>query len=386
MQKKFLVATTLGVAIVVFVVLSLVRASVMAPKEEAVLTGGLLAAPIEVRGTSYLIPSDEVYDSGRTAEDVPPITAPVFTTAAVIDNALADDVYGIDVEVNGKHRFYSNQMLNWHYVVNDTFEGKDIAVTFDVLTGSSMVYERTLSGTTLSFAATGKVYESSMLLGDGEGNNWWMTRGVAVSGPRVGTSLTVYPSTVMMWGAWRDAYGDTGEVLSGETGYVRDYMRHPYGAYDNAMTVYFPMHTIDSRIEGTKWWTFGLARNGEAMAFTRKLLSEVHVTNETLGGEALVALYDADFAVARVFAATTPDGQQLTFAYDEEKERITDNETGSVWSATGVATSGTLRGTALTEYGTQPMFWFAWASMYPNTAIAADATLHEDTANTNAAD
>lgn len=389
MQKKVFAATAVVAAIVVFVVLTLVRNSATAPSDDYVLRDGLLETPVTVRGTTYLVPEAAIYDSGRTPEDLPALTDPAMTTAAAMDAVLGDELLGIDVEVAGKHRFYPYQIMNWHYVVNETsFNGASLIVTYDALTGAAQVYESSVvdgGGEQVRLSASGSVYENSMLLSDGSGSFWWATRGIAVTGRLAGKTLRQYPSTVMRWADWRDAYGAAGEVLSNETGHVRDYSRHPYGSYDTTMTVYFPMAHLDTRIEGTKWFTYGLVRNGEAMAFTRNHLVEVRVANETVGGEQVVAFYDEAYDLVRVFAAKSGD-RQLTFTYDEEIDRITDNETGSVWSVTGVAKSGKLKGETLDALPTSPMFWFAWSSMFPETKIAAESALSEDKSNTNAAD
>ena len=36
----------------------------------------------------------------------------------------------IGVEVNGKHRAYPMQILIWHEIVNETFDGKHLLVTY----------------------------------------------------------------------------------------------------------------------------------------------------------------------------------------------------------------------------------------------------------------
>ena len=61
------------------------------------------------------------------------------------------------------------------------------------------------------------------------------------------------------------------------------------------------------------------------------------------------------------------DGQTLTFSLGEDG--ITDEETGSVWSVTGRATSGPMAGTELEPVIHQNHFWFAWAVFEPDTEV-----------------
>lgn len=145
------------------------------------------------------------------------------------------------------------------------------------------------------------------------------------------------------------------------------------------------MNNRDSRIEGAKWQIFGLTLSGEEMAFALNILKKTGVANETVGGMAVTSIYDAERDVVRVFYGTV-EKQSVTLQYDNAKKRITDAETGSVWNTQGLATSGTLKGVQLEEVTTQPMFWFAWVSAYPQTKIAAESALSENSSNTNAGD
>lgn len=377
MQKKFLFGVTLGVAAVTVIIILAVRGAQLAGGEqsEAALVNGVLAESVRHDGRDYIVPPTLVYDSLQKSDALPSLQNPAVTSIANMDGVLGDDVFGIDVAVDGTHRFYPYQILNWHYVINDTFGDKTLAVTYDPLTASAMVFERSAEE---KFSATGFIYENSMLLGDGA-NDWWQTRGIAVIGPRAGDTLATYPSEVLSWGDWKDAYPN-GEVLSDETGFARDYARHPYGGYDAAFTVYFPVGTTDTRIEGLKSRVFGVVLDGQAMAFVNTLLKQVTVANESVGGNAVVGMYDPEQEIVRVFRSTV-DGQLLTFIYDEDGEEIVDNETGSIWSTTGIATSGELRGTQLAQVQTSSMFWFAWSSAYADTMIAAASLLAEPAEN-----
>src|SRR3989339_1161192 len=127
-QKNLLIG--LGIFILVILILTLIRTWRMSNVEKmmqgAELPYGLLEEAVSYDGDSYLVPPTQIYESGS---ELPALTNPDFDTVAQADAYLADDIPGVDVEVNGQHRFYSYQILNWHEVVNDSFSGVDLAVT-----------------------------------------------------------------------------------------------------------------------------------------------------------------------------------------------------------------------------------------------------------------
>ncbi|MFA6522593.1 MAG: DUF3179 domain-containing protein [Patescibacteria group bacterium] len=327
-----------------------------------------------------LIPEDEIYDYGQSAEDLPALTDPTFVSVTTADEFLADEVYGVDVEVGGMHRFYSFQILNWHEVVNDTFGEQKMLVTLCPLCRSAVVYDRTVDGTALTFNSDGRVYNNNVLLRDAETDSLWLQlRGLGVSGKEISTQLTLYPSTTMTWADWKEAY-PTGEVLSNETGFDRDYTRHPYSNYDTAETVYFPLNHEDSRIT-SKWLLRGYVNGGEQIAFVNTVMRGFGVSNETVGEKKIVAFYDADSDSVSVFDPVVGD-ETLTFSYNFNFKKILDDQTGSEWDANGVAISGAYHGVKLTALPTQESFWMCWSALYPKTKISQmpDATPEETTA------
>ncbi|MFA6130755.1 MAG: DUF3179 domain-containing protein [Patescibacteria group bacterium] len=335
---------------------------------DANLGDGIYTTAVSYRGEAYLIPPEDIYDYGQSAEDLPALTDPLFVSVDEADAYLAEEVSGIDVEVGGVHRFYSYQILNWHEVVNDTFGDEKFLVTLCPLCRSAVVYDRSVDGIDLTFNSDGRVYNNNVLLRDAETDSLWLQlRGLAVSGEKIGTQLSIYPSVTMTWAEWKEAYPN-GEVLSNETGYVRDYARHPYANYDTAETIYFPLNHEDN-IVAKKWLLTGYVNERETIAFVNTIMKGFVVSNETVGGKPIVAFSNADGNQIHVFDASV-NGETLTFAYDFETKKITDTKTNSVWSLEGLATSGSLRGTQLVLLPTQEAFWMCWVSQYPKTLVS----------------
>jgi hypothetical protein len=303
-----------------------------------------------------------IIDSGLSAEEIPSIDSPKFVDVATADELLGDDLFGIDFETNGAHRFYPVQILNWHQVVNDSFGVEQIAVTFDPLTYSSAVYSRIDDGQILTLNASGQVYDNNtILMADQGATRWIQLTGQAVTGNQ---SLDELPSTFMKWGDWKTAHPN-GEVLSSDTGATFDYTRHPYGAYDTAKTIYFPLDHKSASLS-PKWVVTSYRQDNEQVSFAQKIMDGKGVIEEQIGGRSLVGFLDYNLGITRVFDRNA----ESHFTYDFKKHQITDQETGSIWSPEGLCISGKLKGTQLAQLSTRTSFWFAWSAQFPDSRIA----------------
>lgn len=338
--------------------------------ETAELQNGLLADSISYDGEKYLVPPTDIYD-GAT---LPAITEPTFDNVYTADTYLADDVQGIDIEVGGEHRFYSYQILNWHEVVQDSFNGTDLTITHCALCKSSAVYESSFNGKDLELENAGKIYNNNQLLESNDGSLWLQLRGTAISGKYTGEQLIEYPFQVMTWAQWSESYPD-GYALSNNTGYTRDYGMHPYQNYDIADMIYYPLST-DIEFLVSKWEVEGLEVNGGATAFADNIMLGKMVSNETVGEMNVVGFYHEELGTTLVYLATAAE-HNLTFSYDWDTGTMTDDQTGSIWNVNGTCLSGELAGTQLSRIQTKPSFWMCWSQQYTESAIAEVEIVNE---------
>ncbi|MDO8599473.1 MAG: hypothetical protein Q7S02_05165, partial [bacterium] len=103
-RKTFLITVLITTVVVAIGLFSLRNARLADDADASALVNGVFAEPVTQGGTSYLIPLDEIYDIGDV--EIPALTNPTFTSVAAMDRLLGDDLYGIDVVVNGIHRYY----------------------------------------------------------------------------------------------------------------------------------------------------------------------------------------------------------------------------------------------------------------------------------------
>lgn len=371
------------------------------------VAGGMYDKPVMKDGVRYVVPPDEVYENGLGKDGIPALNEPSYTTVAVADESLADDVYGISVEVNGDYRFYSFQILNWHEIVNDRFGDTNLLISYSPLCGSAVVYDRNifddkvadwnLNGEPITFGDAGYVYnDCAILYGGPEDNLWNQATGELIAGDMAGEiALHRYASEVVSWLSFKADHPD-GEVLSVDTGFARDYRHHPYGSYDTSDSYLFPVNATTTRLSAKEpvWDVVvqkGVVINNVLVpedvhvGLTTKLVAFMKDLNITVGDTSYAAFLDG--TAVHLFIARDDSGSALTFV--KEAGVITDKETGSTWNAKGLATKGELKGTQLMEDPSSARYFaFSYVSQYPDAimpgadvfdaAVAASATVNAD--------
>ena len=274
------------------------------------------------------VPDSLVLHGGPPRDGIPAIDEPAFESA---DEAswLNNDDRVIGVSHGGIARAYPIRVLNWHEIVNDSFDGVPVLVTFCPLCGTGIVFEPK-GGERADFGVSGLLYNSDVLLYDRETESLWsQILAEAVAGPRVGDTLKVLPSSHTTWGAWRaDHPGSI--VLSRETGFFRDYDRDPYAGYERNPTIFFPVaNAVEEGGLHPKERVMGLRVGDLEKAYPYSVLAlrDEAMFSDTVGDDEFVIHWDKDKHVAW---ATDTNGTIVT------------------------TTDG---------------FWFAWYAFFPETEV-----------------
>lgn len=273
-----------------------------------------------------LVPESEILSGGPPRDGIPAIDAPRFVAAAAATFPEGNErVLGI--RHNGVVKAYPVAILNWHEIVNDTFAGEPIAVSYCPLCGTGIAYRARTGDRELSFGVSGLLYNSDMLLYDRKTRSLWsQILRQAVSGPMKGTQLEAIPVDHTRWSEWRRQHPDT-LVLSTDTGYQRDYASSPYPGYESSRKLWFPVPAQDDRYH-PKEPVLGVEVDGEFKAYPfvelGKTAGEVH---DTLSGRSIIVSYDR-----RNHAATA------RFVNGERLPAVT-------------------------------AFWFAWYAFHPDTGV-----------------
>ena len=360
---------------------------------DAPLRPGQLADPGEPRfgtggwRTDFSISSvrlDEITSGGPPKDGIPAIDAPVFESIADARTWMDGLSPVIALEVDGEARAYPMAILTWHEIVNDTLGGEPVTVTFCPLCNTAIAFARTVDGVVHDFGTSGNLRDSNLIMYDRQTETWWQqATGEAIVGELMGTRLEALPAQIVSLDAFEAAYPD-GSVLSRETGHARDYGRNPYPGYDRADdSPFLYFGTIDGRI-APKERVATVGEGEQAIAFAYPELAQVGVVHETIDGQPIVVFWapgtrsaldsssideGADVGTTGVYRPVA-DGRTLTFErLGGTDALITDRETGSSWSITGVATDGPLVGTQLERVVSADHLWFSWAAFNPDTRV-----------------
>lgn len=321
---------------------------------------------------SCSIPLDQVVDGGVGRDGIPALTDPRLVPASdpEADYLLPDDrVLGI--RIGEELVAVPHNILWWHEIVNFNRGGLALAVTYCPLTGSSLVFDRSVAGGS-EFGVSGLLFNNNLMMFDrtAEPSLWpQMSRG-ARCGPKTGDELELYPSVEISWQGWEALHPET-KVVSGRTGFSRDYTRYPYGDYEelnNSVTL-FPMPPIDGR-RPPKERVLGIPLGGDggiAFPFLELGRAGRQAVHTQVAEGPVVVLWQRSAEAAAAFFARAP-GMELTF--EVRDGRFVDRETGSEWDLSGTAIGGPLAGSRLEPLSDAFVaFWFAWASFQPETAI-----------------
>jgi len=320
--------------------------------------------------------------SAATRDAIPALSNPDLIPADHGDAGYllpTDRVIGI--EIDGEYLAFPHNILWWHEIANMNELG--LAVTYCPLTGSSMVFHREVVNGA-EFGVSGLLFKNNLVMLERAGPSqeeslWPQMLAGGRCGPSEGNDLAMYPALEIEWAHWVALHPDT-RVLSGATGFERDYTLYPYGNYeveDNIATL-DPLAQFDDR-RPPKERVLGIPyRNGSGIAFpfgALRSVGDLAAIQATAGSadEAsalsvpIVVFWDSDAAAAMAYG-TSIAGQSLTF--EVRDGAFVDLETGSQWSIEGKALSGPLIGKNLDKIAEAYVsFWFAFSTFYPNPVV-----------------
>jgi hypothetical protein len=288
---------------------------------------------------------EEIRSGGPPKDGIPALDAPRFVSIQGADDWLDPREPVIVVQGQSRARAYPLQILIYHEIVNDTFEGLPISVTFCPLCNASIVFDRRVDDQVLDFGTTGKLRKSDLVMYDRQTESWWQQfTGTGIVGQYAGTELRQVPSQIVAYEDFKAAY-PSGEVLSRSTGYWRSYGRNPYRGYDRVGDK--PFLYFD-RLDGRLPLVIFYERS------TLSALDRSRITDSKL-----------------VHAATGFDrrlGDRI-MRFERIDGDFVDRETGSRWNALGQAITGPLKGQRLRAVDSGVHFAFAWLAFRPDSDI-----------------
>jgi hypothetical protein len=178
------------------------------------------------------VPFTEILSGGPPRDGIPAIDNPQMIRVDQSKNIPNREPVMV-VELDGETaRAYPIRYLMWHEIANDTVGSTPIAVTFCPLCNSGIIFDRRVSGKTLTFGVSGKLRNSDMIMFDRETESWWQQfSGTGIVGVQTGRKLKKLPGWMESWGAFR-ARNPDGLVMA-EPKSSRRYGQNPYAGYDS---------------------------------------------------------------------------------------------------------------------------------------------------------
>ena len=329
----------------------------------------------------HSVPLTEILSGGPPRDAIPPLDHPKFVSPTAAGAWLKGQEPVISLGLNGEHRAYPIQILIWHEIVNDQIGDRPVTVTFCPLCNTSIVFDRRLAGQTLDFGTTGNLRHSDLVMWDRQTESWWQQiTGEAIVGELTGSKLTLLPSAIVSFEAFRRAYPE-GQVLSRDTGFNRKYGENPYIGYDdaNSSPLLYTGPSKDGRLP-PKERVVTVSLGNEDAAYPFSVLKKKDAVNDSVGGIPVVVFwtpgttsplssYDTqgpDIGSATAYSPVV-DGRRLTFS--GSGGTFKDDQTGSQWDILGRAVAGPLNGRQLDPILHGNHFWFAWAAFKPQTRV-----------------
>lgn len=327
----------------------------------------------------------ELKAGGPSKDGIPSIDDPSFVSVDTAGEWIAPQEPVIVIGHNGVARAYPLQVLTYHEIVNDEIGGMPVAVTFCPLCYSSIAFRRTIDGEPVTFGVSGLLRNSDLVMYDRKTETLWQQfTGTAIAGTLAGTTLEVIPSQLVSFEQFANNYPD-GTVLSRKTGYDRPYGQNPYAGYDDVNSSPFAYDgPTDERLPPKeKVVTVSLGATHKAYPYS--VTKEKRVIHDNVEDRSLV-VFHAPGAVSALDAraiseskedGTTGvfdrrvDGRRLHFRY-AGNGRFQDTETRSVWTVTGRAVEGPMKGTQLERIAHGDYFAFSWFAFRPEAVLYSD--------------
>ncbi len=202
--------------------------------------------------------------------------------------------------INGEARAYPHAVLRWHEIINDFLEGIPVAVTYCPLTGSGLIHNPVVNGTSMRFGNSGLLFDNNLIMFDEGTNSLWSQMMVrSICGELTGVRPSLFPVVQSSWAAWSALHPET-TVVSFNTGFNRNY-NGPYGDYDEIdnSTLLFPQSFVDPRLL-MKETVLGITREGVSRAYPMSVLNGMgprRAVNDNVNGLELLVVFDATFSL-----------------------------------------------------------------------------------------
>jgi hypothetical protein len=215
----------------------------------------------------------------------------------------------IEVAVGGEVLGVPLNILDRHEIVNTQLGGEPIAITYCPLCDSATIFSRRVRAPSgnegsdtkkqeivLEFGVSGALYNSNVLMYDRTHSGLWSQLGMkAVSGPLVGTELSMLPVKMVTFSQYQENHPQ-GNLVSRDTGHGRNYERAAYGDYFKTDRIIVPILGVGDALP-RKTLGVGVVAGKEAYFIALEAIPAEGYLLETALGPVKLAKTDAGIVV-----------------------------------------------------------------------------------------
>ena len=241
--------------------------------------------------TRKTIPLEKFLQGCPARDCIPSIDSPKYV-AANDARHIADDDLVITLAYEGEHFAFPTRILDHHEIVNGTFAGEPLAITWCPLCGSAVGIERTVGDTVTTFGVSGVLYNSDLVLYDRSTETLWeQIEAKGVVGPMTDERLVLVPVSIARWSRWHSRHPDT-LVLSTDTGFDKDYSVDRFAEYRESTRLFMPVSAEDDRVHA-KTVVYGFTMDSGEFAITESALADDGgLVVDAAGKSAVVTLHE----------------------------------------------------------------------------------------------
>lgn len=328
----------------------------------------------------WLINSGEIVDGGPGIDGIPSIENPRFTVASDV-NFLQDGRRIAGIRIGDDIRAYPHQIMDWHEIVNDSFDGQDVAVTFCPLTGTSIGIERNLGGNSVEYGVSGLLFRNNLIMYDRFSTSFWSQMQLrSVGGDFAGTDVNVVQVIETDWATWKEMYPNS-QVLNINTGFSREYSDFAYGPQytTNNEQIIFPIKNNDNKLNRKDRvhaiLPSSVNQSDDVKAYALKDFSDgsAIVEDSFMGNDyIIIGNQEHDFINAFRLSNAFERSLEFTALDDPSGNVIMTDQAGNEWDIFGYAVSGPNEGEQLTPARSYTGYWFALADFFPGIELYND--------------
>ncbi|MEE9574026.1 MAG: DUF3179 domain-containing (seleno)protein [Candidatus Neomarinimicrobiota bacterium] len=322
--------------------------------------------PTSIAQGEWIINEDYIREGCFAGKDcIPSIDSPHYSNIGGNNlEFLNDNDLVVGIWDGSDYIAYPHPILDWHEVVNET----GYSISYCPLTGSAIHFE-----TPNEFGVSGMLYNSNLIMYDRKSDSYWPQMLLeSAAGTRQNEPLKLLPLLETTWGSWKKLFPNS-KVLNSNTNHSRDYDRYPYGNYKNCNApdcgdyIYFPIEIDDDRLLA-KERVLSIISDNDALAIKINSYNEPEIIHRTFKNNNYVIVVSAKDNIGIVFKT---DKFLEIESWDIATGEITLAEQNSTnrWDILGRSVNGAQMTADLSPADSYIAYWFALASIFPNTEI-----------------